>query len=201
MASSALPSTSSITEYQLCWGKGGNITSAGWQVTLCDVIRHVSSCSIVAIQQAAISVLLYLTLLHQTAASVSSTKQATVIFLQCWIPYPPRQGEDNHSRISLSFEYNVGSAANERADASNVGRECHAQLQSTREPREFRVLSRPLFLPLSSVHQHVQRFLLSIHSAHKHSNHDNDTREAILTVLLTVILIIFHHPLTLWIQT
>ena len=27
------------------WGKGGNVTSAGWQVTLCDPIWHVSSCS------------------------------------------------------------------------------------------------------------------------------------------------------------
>ena len=25
------------------WGKGGNITSAGWQVILCDPIWHVSS--------------------------------------------------------------------------------------------------------------------------------------------------------------
>jgi len=25
------------------WGKGGNVTSAGWQVTLCDSIWHVSS--------------------------------------------------------------------------------------------------------------------------------------------------------------
>ena len=25
------------------WGKGGDVTSAGWQVTLCDPIRHVSS--------------------------------------------------------------------------------------------------------------------------------------------------------------
>jgi len=25
------------------WGKSGNVTSAGWQVTLCDPIRHVSS--------------------------------------------------------------------------------------------------------------------------------------------------------------
>ena len=24
------------------WGKGGNVTSAGWQVTLCDLIWHVS---------------------------------------------------------------------------------------------------------------------------------------------------------------
>ena len=25
------------------WGKGGNVTSAGWQVTLCDPTRHLSS--------------------------------------------------------------------------------------------------------------------------------------------------------------
>jgi len=25
------------------WGKGGNVTPAGWQVTLCDPIWHVSS--------------------------------------------------------------------------------------------------------------------------------------------------------------
>jgi len=27
------------------WSKSGNVTSAGWQVTLCDPIWHVSSCS------------------------------------------------------------------------------------------------------------------------------------------------------------
>jgi len=25
------------------WGKGGNVTSVGWQVTLCDPVWHVSS--------------------------------------------------------------------------------------------------------------------------------------------------------------
>jgi len=25
------------------WGKGGNVTSSGWQVTLCDPMWHVSS--------------------------------------------------------------------------------------------------------------------------------------------------------------
>jgi len=30
------------------WGKGGNVTSAGWQVTLCDPTWHVSSRSGVA---------------------------------------------------------------------------------------------------------------------------------------------------------
>jgi len=31
------------------WGKGGNVTSAGWQVTLCDPIWHVSYHSIEAV--------------------------------------------------------------------------------------------------------------------------------------------------------
>jgi len=45
------------------WGKGGNVTSAGWQVTLCDPIGHVSSCS-----DEAVCKLLYLcfTLLYFT---------------------------------------------------------------------------------------------------------------------------------------
>jgi len=30
-------------EYSLCSGMGGNVTSAGWQVTLCDPIWHVSA--------------------------------------------------------------------------------------------------------------------------------------------------------------
>ena len=34
-----------LIEYQLRLGKGGNVTSAGWQVTLCDPVWHVSSCS------------------------------------------------------------------------------------------------------------------------------------------------------------
>jgi len=33
------------------WGKGGNVTSAGWQVTLCDPMWHVSSRSGVATLQ------------------------------------------------------------------------------------------------------------------------------------------------------
>ena len=30
------------------WGKGGNVTSVGWQVTLCDSIWRVSSCGVEA---------------------------------------------------------------------------------------------------------------------------------------------------------
>ena len=40
------------------WGKGGNFTSAGWQVTLCDPIWHVSSRSGVATLRTAIHLLL-----------------------------------------------------------------------------------------------------------------------------------------------
>ena len=39
-------------------GKGGNVTSAGWQVTLCDPIWHVSSRSGVATLRTAIHLLL-----------------------------------------------------------------------------------------------------------------------------------------------
>ena len=36
------------------WGKGGNVTSAGWPVTLCDPIWHVSSRSGEAFERTAI---------------------------------------------------------------------------------------------------------------------------------------------------
>ena len=39
-------------------GKGGNVTSAGWQVTLCDPVWHVSSRSGVATLRTAIHLLL-----------------------------------------------------------------------------------------------------------------------------------------------
>jgi len=40
------------------WVKGGNVTSAGWQVTLCDPMWHVSSRSSVATLRTAIHLLL-----------------------------------------------------------------------------------------------------------------------------------------------
>ena len=40
------------------WGKGENVTSAGWQVTLCDPMWHVSSRSSVATLRTAIHLLL-----------------------------------------------------------------------------------------------------------------------------------------------
>ena len=47
-----------LIEYQRRWGKGGNVTSAGWQVTLCDPMWHVSSRSGVATLRTAIQLLL-----------------------------------------------------------------------------------------------------------------------------------------------
>jgi len=48
------------------WGNGGNVTSAGWQVTLCDPIWHVSSRSgAVLVAQTAIR---FLTLLQRDCA-------------------------------------------------------------------------------------------------------------------------------------
>ena len=47
-----------LIEYQLRLGEGGNVTSAGWQVTLCDPMWHVSSRSGVATLRTAIHLLL-----------------------------------------------------------------------------------------------------------------------------------------------
>ena len=42
------PSVAAKSSTSFGWGKGGNVTSGGWQVTLCDPIWHVSSHSGVA---------------------------------------------------------------------------------------------------------------------------------------------------------
>ena len=42
------PSGVAMSSTSFGWGKGWNVTSAGWQVTLCDPIWHVSSSSGVA---------------------------------------------------------------------------------------------------------------------------------------------------------
>ena len=46
------------------WGKGGNVTSAGWQVTLCDPMWHVRSRSGVATFRTAIHLLLTYLLIY-----------------------------------------------------------------------------------------------------------------------------------------
>jgi len=47
-----------LIEYSFGWDNGGNVTSAGWQVTLCDPMWHVSSRSGVATLQTAIHLLI-----------------------------------------------------------------------------------------------------------------------------------------------
>jgi len=47
-----------LIEYQLGWGKNGNVASAGWQITLRDPMWHVSSRSGVATLRTAIHLLL-----------------------------------------------------------------------------------------------------------------------------------------------
>ena len=52
------------------WGKGGNVTSAGWQVTLCDPMWHVSYRSGVATLRTAIHLLLTYLLTSTTTTTV-----------------------------------------------------------------------------------------------------------------------------------
>ena len=52
------PSGVAKSSTSLRWGKGGNVTSAGWQVTLSDPMSHVSSRSGVATLRTAIHLLL-----------------------------------------------------------------------------------------------------------------------------------------------
>jgi len=55
---SLAPLRGRLIEYQLRLGKGGNVTSAWWQVTLCDPMWHTSSRSGVATLRTAIHLLL-----------------------------------------------------------------------------------------------------------------------------------------------
>jgi len=41
MGSALHPSGVAKSSTSFGWGKGGKVTSAGWQVTLCDLIWHV----------------------------------------------------------------------------------------------------------------------------------------------------------------
>jgi len=52
------PSGVAKSSTSFSWGKGGNVTSAGWQVTLCDSMWHVSSRSGVATLRTGIHLLL-----------------------------------------------------------------------------------------------------------------------------------------------
>jgi len=53
------------------WGKGWNVTSAGWQVTLCDSIRHASSSSGVPTSVSELLYPCYFTLLYLRQSRVT----------------------------------------------------------------------------------------------------------------------------------
>jgi len=56
------------------WGKGWNVTSAGWQVTLCDLIWHVNSSSGVATSVSQLVYPCYLPCYHRDPKSNSLCK-------------------------------------------------------------------------------------------------------------------------------
>ena len=60
------PSGVAKSSTSLGWGKGWNVISAGWQVTLCDPIWHVSSSSGVATSVSELLYPCYFTLLYFT---------------------------------------------------------------------------------------------------------------------------------------
>jgi len=68
------------------WGKGGKVTSAGWQVTLCDLIWHVISCSgvVISITNCYIRfTLLYL--LTQLVCNITCYKMLnTLLWMYLW---------------------------------------------------------------------------------------------------------------------
>jgi len=76
------PSGVALSSTSFGWGKGGNVTSAGWQVILCDPIWHVSSRSGEASRELLYSV--YFTLLLREAfllcqGCVTGTSRATFV--------------------------------------------------------------------------------------------------------------------------
>jgi len=71
------------------WGKGGNVSSAGWWVTLCDLIWHMGSRSSVATSPTAISVLLtyftyfFYTSVHLLPLCFWSARHTNLMFCTC----------------------------------------------------------------------------------------------------------------------
>ena len=58
-----IPSTVMIDGTSFSWGKGGKVTTARWQVILCDPIWHVISCSGEVISITNCYIRVYITLL------------------------------------------------------------------------------------------------------------------------------------------
>jgi len=61
------------------WVKGGNVTSAGWQLTLCDPVLHVSSQSVEVCCELLYSIYLYLfTFTATTITIITITKHVSL---------------------------------------------------------------------------------------------------------------------------
>ena len=73
------------------WGKGRNVTSAGWQVTLCDPVRHVTSRSGEAVCELLYSIHSLLTYL----LNYKGTKISNVLTL-------------THARTGIHLSYCIG---------------------------------------------------------------------------------------------
>ena len=98
------PSAKSSTSFG--WGKGGNVTSAGWQVTLCDPIWYVSSRSALASLPAScytLTLLLLFTLLLSALHRITSQ-------------YSPNCTPPNYTFMSFPR-----TSANHRSSASTGG--------------------------------------------------------------------------------
>jgi len=71
------PSGVAKSSTSFLWGKGGKVTSAGWQVTLCDLVWHVISRSVVVISIT--NCYIRFTLLYFTCAPAMTLSSVTLI--------------------------------------------------------------------------------------------------------------------------
>ena len=74
-----------LIENQLRLGKGRNVTSAGWQVTLCDPMWHVSSRSGVATLRTAIHSLLTCYYMYVMAVNAATNLQVRAACRRVWL--------------------------------------------------------------------------------------------------------------------
>ena len=119
------PSGVAKSSTSLGWGKGGKVTSAGWQVTLCDLIWHVISRSGVVISitncyiRFTLLYLLTLPLQECTAERCSSTRpgsesSCSVLHSTTWSHHIGTEraslvaGALPFKLVLLSFKANVG---------------------------------------------------------------------------------------------
>ena len=74
-------------EYQLStsfgWGKGGKVTTAGWQLTLCDSIWHVISCSGVTLWWLLYPSLLFLLFRYVRVFAIANPSVCRLSFVVC----------------------------------------------------------------------------------------------------------------------